>query len=310
MSIVTKTELKEQITSVSSSKDGHVARWYFGGLASTGAVIVTHPLDTMKVYYQTSGQLPGSQGLISTTLRVIQTNGFLSLYNGISASMLRQMTYSTTRFGIYEVMKQRIVSKDETIPPLYKRVLLAGVSGAIGGLFGVPADIVNVRMQNDIKLPVGMKRNYGNAFRGIYIILQEEGIRAMFQGSSMALTRAVLVSIGQLAMYDQFKYFFVGTLKMGNDDVKTHILSATFSSITSTALAQPLDVLKTRLMNASGPGRQTVRECITEVYQTSGPLGFYKGFAPALIRLVPHTILVFVLFEQLRIRFGIEKNRN
>ncbi|KAI2796923.1 hypothetical protein BLOT_014620 [Blomia tropicalis] len=257
MSIVTKTELKEQITSVSSSKDGHVARWYFGGLASTGAVIVTHPLDTMKVYYQTSGQLPGSQGLISTTLRVIQTNGFLSLYNGISASMLRQMTYSTT----------------------------PGVSGAIGGLFGVPADIVNVRMQNDIKLPVGMKRNYGNAFRGIYIILQEEGIRAMFQGSSMALTRAVLVSIGQLAMYDQF-------------------------NITSTALAQPLDVLKTRLMNASGPGRQTVRECITEVYQTSGPLGFYKGFAPALIRLVPHTILVFVLFEQLRIRFGIEKNRN
>lgn len=36
----------------------------------------------------------------------------MGLYNGISASLLRQLTYSTARFGIYEVAKQQLTPKD------------------------------------------------------------------------------------------------------------------------------------------------------------------------------------------------------
>jgi len=35
-----------------------------------------------------------------------------------------------------------------------------------------------------------------------------------------------------------------------------------------------------------------------------GPLGFYKGYIPAFIRLAPQTILTFVFLEQLRQHFG------
>jgi dicarboxylate transporter 10 len=35
-----------------------------------------------------------------------------------------------------------------------------------------------------------------------------------------------------------------------------------------------------------------------------GPLGFYKGYVPAFIRLAPQTILTFVFLEQLRKHFG------
>ena len=34
------------------------------------------------------------------------------------------------------------------------------------------------------------------------------------------------------------------------------------------------------------------------------PLVFFKGFTPAFVRLGPHTIITFVLLEQLRLRFG------
>lgn len=40
------------------------------------------------------------------------------------------------------------------------KVLLAGAAGACGGLVGTPADLVNVRMQNDIKLPVEQRRKF------------------------------------------------------------------------------------------------------------------------------------------------------
>jgi hypothetical protein len=33
------------------------APWYFGGIASIGAVLFTHPLDTIKVQLQTQQQV-------------------------------------------------------------------------------------------------------------------------------------------------------------------------------------------------------------------------------------------------------------
>ena len=39
-----------------------------------------------------------------------------------------------------------------------KKVSLAAVAGASGGILGTPGDMVNVRMQNDIKLPPEQRR--------------------------------------------------------------------------------------------------------------------------------------------------------
>lgn len=36
-------------------------------------------------------------------VKIVRNQGLLALYNGLSASLLRQLTYSTTRFAIYEV---------------------------------------------------------------------------------------------------------------------------------------------------------------------------------------------------------------
>jgi len=54
------------------------------------------------------------------------------------------MTYSMTRFGIYESVKQAI-DKPGTVMPFYQKVLLGGFAGCVGGFVGTPADMVNVR---------------------------------------------------------------------------------------------------------------------------------------------------------------------
>ena len=38
------------------------------------------------------------------------------------------------------------------------RVALAAVAGCSGGIVGTPGDMINVRMQNDIKLPPEQRR--------------------------------------------------------------------------------------------------------------------------------------------------------
>lgn len=135
-----------------SQKENRIARWYFGGLASAGAACFTHPLDLLKVTLQT--QQEANISLIKLTGNICREQGVLSLYNGISASLLRQLTYSTARFGIYEVGKQQLGSDAGFI----SKVMLAGVAGAMGGFVGTPADMVNVRMQNDVKLAPESRR--------------------------------------------------------------------------------------------------------------------------------------------------------
>lgn len=182
-----------------------ISKWYFGGLASAGAACCTHPLDLIKVHFQTASA--ASSGLNNatvmrptmwkTTVRIVKADGVLALYNGLTASLLRQLTYSTTRFGMYEVAKQQIAPHGEQIP-LVQRILIAGVSGAAGGLIGTPADMVNVRMQNDIKLPPDQRRNYKNAIDGLIRVHREEGFRSLFNGTIMATSRAIMMSIGQV----------------------------------------------------------------------------------------------------------------
>lgn len=77
-----------------------LSKWYFGGLASAGAACCTHPLDLIKVHFQTASQSASNvrPSLVSTTMRVVNQDGILALYSGLTASLLRQLTYSTTRF--------------------------------------------------------------------------------------------------------------------------------------------------------------------------------------------------------------------
>ncbi|NXI17501.1 DIC protein, partial [Irena cyanogastra] len=234
-------------------------------------------------------------------IHVIRTDGFLALYNGLSASLCRQMTYSLTRFGIYDTAKNHLGNQGPL--PFYQKVLLAAVGGFTGGLVGTPADMVNVRMQNDMKLPPDQRRNYSHALDGMYRVLREEGPKKLFSGASVASARGALVTVGQLSCYDQAKQLVLATGLL-SDNIFTHFLSSFIAGLCATFLCQPLDVLKTRLMNSHGE-YQGVIHCAVETAKL-GPLAFYKGFVPAAVRLVPQTVLTFLFLEQLRKHFGIK----
>ncbi|KAL3092884.1 hypothetical protein niasHT_030073 [Heterodera trifolii] len=273
-----------------------VSRWYFGGIAGSMAACFTHPLDLLKVHLQTQQQ--GKLSLPGMSAKIYKTDGFSGFYNGLSASILRQLTYTTTRFAVYETVKKQS-SGDLNFG---QKMLLAGVAGACGGVAGSPADLVNVRMQNDIKLPPAERRNYKNAIDGLFRMAREEGVSKWFNGCTMATGRAVLMTIGQLSFYDQIKQMLIAA-NLAKDNIYTHLFSSFLAASGATVLTQPMDVLKTRMMNAPPGQFKGLWDCC--VYTAKlGPTGFFKGFFPAWVRLAPHTILLFVFFEQLRMRCG------
>jgi len=234
-------------------------------------------------------------------VNIVKTSGFTAIYNGISAAVLRQATYSTTRFAVYESSKS-LINKNSTKKsgdmPFYQKILLAGASGGIGGIVGTPADLVNVRMQNDSKLPLEQRRNYANCFEALQRIYRTEGFMRMFSGATMASSRGMLVTIGQLACYDEIKYQMIKT-KYFKDNLVTHFSSSLLAGLIATVITMPFDVLKTRLMNAKPGEYSGIIDCARGVLKV-GPSGFFKGFVPAFVRLGPHTVLTFIFLEQLK----------
>ena len=77
----------------------------------------------------------------------------------------------------------------------------------------------------------------------------------------------------------------------------------------ATTLTQPMDVLKTRAMNARNNDARGVKALILSTAR-EGPMSFFKGYVPAFVRLAPHTILTFVFLEQLRLNFGYFQVKN
>uniref|UniRef100_A0A8C9TW31 Mitochondrial dicarboxylate carrier n=1 Tax=Scleropages formosus TaxID=113540 RepID=A0A8C9TW31_SCLFO len=265
-----------------------ISRWYFGGLASCGAACCTHPLDLLKVHLQTQQEV--KMRMTGMALHVVRNDGFLALYNGLSASLCRQMSYSLTRFAIYETVRDMMGGANQGPMPFYQKVLLGAFGGFTGGFVGTPADMVNTPP------PQPSLSN-----RGLPAV-SPEGVRRLFSGATMASSRGALVTVGQLSCYDQAKQIVLSTGFL-SDNIFTHFLASFIAGGCATFLCQPLDVLKTRLMNSKGE-YTGVMHCLKETAKL-GPLAFYKGLVPAGIRLIPHTVLTFVFLEQLRKYFGI-----
>jgi dicarboxylate transporter 10 len=144
--------------------------------------------------------------------------------------------------------------------PFAQKILLAGFSGLAGGVVGTPADLVNVRMQNDSKLPVDQRRNYKHCIEALIRIAKTEGNSRLFAGVSMASTRGMMVTIGQLAFYDEIKYQLIKS-KYFKDNLTTHFTASLLAGVGATVITMPLDVLKTRMMNAKPGEYSGVFDC-------------------------------------------------
>jgi len=237
---------------------------------------------------------------------VVQTEGVSALFSGVSATMLRQVLYSTTRMGLYEVLKEKWRepgSKPGNLP-LVKKIAAGLLAGGIGAAVGNPADVAMVRMQADGRLPVAQRRNYTSVADAIGRMVRQEGVTSLWTGSSLTVQRAMIVTASQLASYDQIKETIISHDIM-KDGLGTHVTASFSAGFVAAVASNPVDVIKTRIMNMNPkPGEPApysgALDCVMKTIKAEGPMALYKGFIPTVTRQGPFTIVLFVTLEQVR----------
>ncbi|KAL8282063.1 hypothetical protein RB600_005492 [Gaeumannomyces tritici] len=269
--------------------------FWFGGSASSLAACVTHPLDLVKVRLQMrTGDMPKSMS--GTFVHIVRHDGARGLYAGLSASLLRQLTYSTTRFGIYEELKARHAARSgDREPSLIALIAISAGSGFVGGVSGNAADVLNVRMQHDAALPPRQRRNYRHAADGMVRMLCEEGPASWFRGVLPNSLRAAAMTSSQLASYDTFKRLIVANTALG-DGLPTHFTASFLAGVVAATVTSPIDVIKTRIMSASGKS-SSIPKVVIDIYSAEGVGWMFKGWVPSFLRLGPQTICTFLFLE-------------
>ncbi|KAI9347937.1 mitochondrial carrier domain-containing protein [Zopfochytrium polystomum] len=260
------------------------------------AAVCTHPLDTLKIRMQTN---TGKPDLLKTLVGVVRTEGVFALYSGLSASLLRQATYSTARFAVNDYIKAKLGTDKKGRTSLAKSMTAAVLGGIAGGIIGTPADITNIRMQDDGRLPVAQRRGYKNAFDGLIRISREEGFAALFRGWAPNTQRAAFMTASQIVSYDVFKAQLLST-GWFKDNILTHFSASFLAGLVATTITSPFDVLKTRIMTVPTGTYSSSMDAATKILRSEGPLAFFKGWIPSFTRLGPHTILTFIAYEKLK----------
>jgi solute carrier family 25 (mitochondrial dicarboxylate transporter), member 10 len=208
------------------------------------------------------------------------------------------MTYSTTRFGVYEYLKNKVPNAPDSNSPSFPMLAaMASTSGFLGGVAGNPADILNVRMQNDAALPVQQRRNYRHALDGLFRMAREEGSASLFRGVWPNSLRAMLMTASQLASYDSFKNALLRLTPL-TDNLATHFTASIAAGFVATTICSPVDVIKTRVMSARQ--REGVFPLLARVMREEGVAWMFRGWVPSFIRLGPHTVATFIFLEQHR----------
>ncbi|XP_026318425.1 mitochondrial 2-oxoglutarate/malate carrier protein-like [Hyposmocoma kahamanoa] len=288
---------RETITPTPSSShpDRYVPnalKFAFGGAAGMMATCIVQPLDLIKTRMQLAGMGKSS---VAVTSEIVAMEGFMALYNGLSAGLLRQATYGTTRLGVFNYLFDSYKERNQGVAPGFvQKTMLGTVSGGIGAFIGTPTEVVLIRMTADGRLPERQRRNYSSVFEALSRIVKEEGVLKLWRGAAPTVFRAMVVNAAQLSTYTQAREMMLVSI---SDGILLHFSASMVAGLVTAIASLPVDIAKTKIQNAAkGQSQMSV---ITNLIQNEGVLSLWKGFLPYYARLGPHTVLTFIFLEQM-----------
>ena len=180
-----------------------------GAFAGMTQVIVTNPLEVVKVKMQTSNMT------VSEVMQ--QINGLKDLYNGAGACIARDMVFSAVLFPFYAHAKVLLLPVmtslvgDHGGPAFWSDLLAGSMAAGPAAFISTPADVIKTRIQqsrdeDDEQLVFAVDQGF---FQVGSVIVAQEGPAVLFSGCFERIVRSVPQFGVTLAMFDVLNDFAV-----------------------------------------------------------------------------------------------------
>ncbi|KAG2224785.1 hypothetical protein INT45_005309 [Circinella minor] len=279
------------------------------GLVSTTFL---HPLDVIKIRFQVdaskrSEKRPFIGGTIKAFRDIINNEGvFRGLYRGVAPNIAGATASWGLYFWWYSLIKKQMKKDDQGKLSAMQHLLASLQGGALTAIMTNPFWVIKTRMCTTTRYTSDA---YTGLWNGLSRLAKEEGIRGLYRGMVPALFGTSHGAI-QFMAYEEMKKWRNDALKRRGESPEDehnaklsnseYLLMAASSKVVATVTTYPYQVLRSRLQD-----RQTrdaykgVIDCMSKIRAAEGYIGFYKGLAPGIVRVLPGTCITFLVYENL-----------
>lgn len=268
------------------------------GASCVAAQATVHWTRTTMVRQQLAG-LSGEKplGMLAQTYQIGKAEGIRGLYRGFSAAALRESTYSSLRFGLYEPIKHALGADEAGSVAVWKKVAAGLVAGAGAAAIASPTDLLMIQMAASKSMPPPTLAETARA------VLAREGVAGLYKGIGTTVVRAAMLGATKMATYDVIKTELRGQgWKEGPGLV---FAASAVTGLAITVTTSPATNVQTMIMSGRA-GSDGMLSASAHILRTQGPVGFFRGFGMQWARFGPYAVVQFAVWESLRKACGIE----
>ncbi|XP_011790615.1 PREDICTED: calcium-binding mitochondrial carrier protein SCaMC-1-like [Colobus angolensis palliatus] len=273
------------------------------GIASAVARTFTAPLDRLKVMMQVHSLKSRKMRLISGLEQLVKEGGIFSLWRGNGVNVLKIAPETALKVGAYEQYK-KLLSFDGVHLGILERFISGSLAGVTAQTCIYPMEVLKTR------LAIGKTGEYSGIIDCGKKLLKQEGVRSFFKGYTPNLLGIVPYAGIDLAVYEVLKNYWLENYSENsvNPGIMILVGCSTLSNTCGQLASFPVNLIRTH-MQASAlmeKGKTTsMIQLIQEIYTKEGKLGFYRGFTPNIIKVLPAVGIGCVAYEKVKSLFGL-----
>ncbi|CAH8526450.1 unnamed protein product [Schistosoma turkestanicum] len=271
-----------------------------------------------------------SPGISDTVLKIIRNEGVLSLWSGLSPTLVMTLPQTVIYFTVNDWLKFHVGYTSKTVNQssvrtnestqnfISTRHFLPPLVGGISRIFAVvavsPIELLRTKIQ-------AKKVLYRDITELAVTTVKQDGLKSLWLGAGPTLLRDVPYSMIFWLTYDYMKSGFI------NKQTKTNLLSNNKSSTThagipfshafgfgavagfiSGVLTHPFDVIKTHKQVDFGKHSFALNHLhptstwtsLHNLYIKNGLPALFSGFTPRLIKTTSASAIMIAVFESLK----------
>ena len=263
-----------------------------GGL-SAGIVgtVIGFPLDTLKSRQQTGAK----HGMGRTAWNIVQTEGGLALYRGMTPPLISLTILNTYTFATYSFVRDKLGAKRGWD-------LRNSVAGAVVGMGSSIVSTVENVIKTQLQLDNVQARRYKGSLDALrQLVSNEKSISILYTGHVVNTLREMCFLSVYFGVYESIREI----LKHYHHDegyAAMPAIAGGLSGATAWFVSFPLDCVRAgvqgqELMDTKRGDRKSAVTVFTNLMKTKGIRGLYRGVTPSIMRAILVSASRFSAYE-------------
>jgi len=268
-----------------------------GGVSAAVSKTAAAPIERVKLLIQNQDEMIKSgrlatpyKGIGDCFSRVIAEEGFISLWRGNTANVLRYFPTQALNFAFKDQFKRMFgysQAKDGYWKWFAGNLASGGAAGATSLLFVYSLDYARTRLANDAKAG---KKGGERQFNGLVDVyrktLATDGIQGLYRGFNISCVGIIVYRGLYFGLYDSLKpVILTGNMK---DSFFASFLLGWSITIGAGLASYPLDTIRRRMMMTSGEAvkYKSSYHAFQEIMAKEGAKSLFKGAGANILRAI------------------------